>query len=126
MREIKFRAWDKTSGTMRPVAILELFLKTAYFAIDENEPDKRSNPIPRSYGIGNCEIMQFTGLHDRRETDIYEGDIVTEWDDRYRVEIRADGVRLVSADRRRDHQISFPESVVVIGNVWENPELLKA
>lgn len=53
MREIKFRAWDNDLKFMYELGLLEM-------------------PWPYK----NIILMQFTGLKDRHEKEIYEGDII--------------------------------------------------
>jgi hypothetical protein len=55
MREIKFRAWDKTTKTMYDVRELEWAdgeILTAYIGLHTSD-------------LENIELMQFTGLHDK-------------------------------------------------------------
>lgn len=66
--------------------------------------------------------MQFTGLHDKNGKEIYEGDIVKrDLDgDVGMVEIDS-GVFTMSGDCQLP---LFQETVEIIGNIYENPELL--
>lgn len=104
MREIKFRAWMKESKSM-------IFLTaTAFGDLVDNHKT-------------GFEIMQYTGLKDKNVKEIYEGDILK----------NEDGVSVVYFD---DGSF-YPYNVVygdtidycwelyeVIGNKFENPELL--
>lgn len=105
MREIKFRAWDKKRKE---------FLKSfdigcrGMIICDERHETQ------------NIVLMQYTGLHDKNGKEIYESDIV-------KINYRNDPV--VMSWREREAQWSlagfFPEHLEVIGNIYENPELLK-
>ncbi|MES0444931.1 MAG: YopX family protein [Desulfobacterales bacterium] len=68
MREIKFRAWDKTGECMVP---WNAMTQTAF----------NDNKMNLLYDIMcghrlNVELMQYTGLKDKNGKEIYEGDII--------------------------------------------------
>lgn len=80
-------------------------------------------------------LMQCTGLKDKNGKLIYEGDIVTyEWltplgkvwrnDGKYIVEW-LDGFCLLSNIVRYDIEHGTKRNVEIIGNIYENPELLE-
>ena len=78
---------------------------------------------------GDHELMQYTGLRDKNGTEIYEGDIVHEHDEwgedgRFEVEFSYNGFWL---KYREANEFGFgdPDEMEVIGNIFENPELLK-
>ena len=76
-------------------------------------------------------LMQFTGLLDKNSVEIYEGDIVKAPDGVWEVQIRdlEDGVCLINDAKETgsldyiDGEYSLTECEV-IGNIYENPELL--
>lgn len=111
MRKIKFRAWDKENKEMVEVELLGkevLLYKNGEW---EN--------------IENYEIMQFTGLYDKNGREIYEGDIVECFNNgNSYVSFRGGVYGLVS-----DYSfIPFSDvhgKMKVIGNIYENPELLE-
>lgn len=122
MREIKFRFWHKDIGMMVGDGIVYADGKWSY------KPTKQGDTIP----------MQYTGLKDKNGVEIYEGDIlnndaVVEWFDslnwdsggsvhpgfycRQWFEYKDDGAM--------SYHYGFDNNVEVIGNIYENSELLK-
>jgi len=88
----------------------------------------------------DLELMQFTGLRDKSGVEIYEGDIVR-WSDSFEERvfcydlsiIWARGAWYLDTDESRKYpgsDVLFeivwdePQNVEVIGNIYENPELL--
>jgi uncharacterized phage protein (TIGR01671 family) len=118
MREIKFRAWDRQAGHMAYLG--KAIYMAEYNGITFFFPSNRK-------GKTGIELMQFTGLRDSRRKRIYEGDIlrepeggecdVVEWNKE-------------SGGWGTKHWFSSVDFVEwagvheVIGNIYENPELL--
>ena len=66
MREIKFIAWDKKDKRMtEPFALLDV----PFWTNDVLE-------IKKGVVKSRAEVLQFTGLKDKKGKEIYEGDIV--------------------------------------------------
>ena len=83
--------------------------------------------LPNEY----IKIMQYTGLKDRNEREIYEGDVVR-LDDKYNGLIAWDLGRWQSVMYLHDLDIEryfdlyiTHSNLEIIGNIYENPELLK-
>lgn len=71
------------------------------------------------------EYMQFTGLKDTKGKEIYEGDIV-EWDWNFAGSILKETAVIESLNEAYQFEGSEEtETWIVIGNIYENPELLK-
>lgn len=135
MREIKFRAWDPTRKRM---VYRGLFDKNWYYTERNDE-----NGTNLAYGISQrdqvtLKTMQFTGLLDKNGKEIYEGDIV-EFDDleycgnlnKEKAEVIFDeGSSLVefmdcNSGKSQEYLFTYNKYIAIIGNIYENPELLK-
>lgn len=115
MREIEFR-----------VQILDNSNQKYWIYIDLGKTIE--NPIATGFAHGNHVIKetvgQFTGLLDKNGKKIFEGDVIEEgvvyFDDEYLgFFVKGD---FVEGEHKPLYDIPLPE---IIGNVTENPELLK-
>ena len=115
MREIKFRAWDGK----RMHAVCRLGLNG--FSTDLWS----SSPVACDVRFtATLKIMQYTGWKDKNGKEIYEGDIVR---DSNRVCLGVEWVGHAFWLKYPDGELRWPYSPYseVIGNIYENPELLK-
>lgn len=112
MREIKFRAWDGKSIRHGCEWIL---IDSGDGAVWENTGSGYENDIL-------CErdwkVMQYTGLKDKNGVDIYEGDILEREFDGFRFEVKFRHGMFCACQNTND-------KFEVIGNIYENPELLE-
>jgi len=133
MREIKFRFWQKEEKRMYPVRNIEwtntLNVVHQICLVQRCGLDENSMFIP-----SQIELMQYTGLKDKTGKEIYEGDIVK--GKPYGWSVNMIGVAtwmndgwFVSDESERDLEkrlhSDFVLGVEVIGNIYENQELLK-
>lgn len=136
MREIKFRAWDKHTKTMWPWEKMQTF-----------EGDPHLKPY---FEDSDNNVMQYTGLKDKNGKEIYEGDILyidyEGYDEGKREQfwctiVWHDGGFCFK--ELWEYEIGNPPTVSskpepvneggsanltdyeVIGNIYENPELIK-
>lgn len=143
MREIKFRAWDKLQKRMltvyslsHPVVVVIDYKTTGDDAIENNYRVNLNDVEPyRDIASENVEVMQSTGLKDRNGKEIYEGDVVravaesqyAEQSGCFQVILSFD-LAWALANIDEEHGLSPTwggwESLEVIGNIYENPELL--
>ena len=135
MREIKVRAWDKER---------KQFLTSpnwAEFQVNINGVLSAKNfPPPHLKGEQQLEIIQYIGLKDREGTEIYEGDILSQrymefMPQHFNEELKVNqgniiGEVIYSRDCYRINDCSnetlhkITSTCVVIGNIYENKELL--
>jgi hypothetical protein len=99
MKTLKFRIYDKTEKRMK-------FLDGVW-----NMPDP-------SYDFDD--IQQFTGLLDRFGVEIYEGDVI-DFENGYVSAIRFEDGCFLLDDCIFRNDLSHG---IIIGNIYENPELL--
>lgn len=134
----KFRAWDKRKSVMREVAVL-YFTKGG--KVNGIEYWKTPSEL-KSYHVRNLALMQSTGLKDKHGVEIFEGDIVKlsvqngfDYLDNEICIVKRSIVHsgLVCATCKTDVEYRiyntelFEEYVYeVIGNIYENPDLLEA
>lgn len=134
MRSIKFRAWDTKKRKM-------LNDKTdVYFVVDAEGAVYRSKTCrditDEYYWQVDSEptdeliVMQFIGLHDKNGKEIFEGDILrsgTEiiscefFEEMAMFTIGGFSLKFFDLDKNKNKIFDFE----VIGNIYENPELLK-
>lgn len=131
MREIKFRAWNK-------------YKKVMVYKDEDNSSNYLDGICMSDVDFINSSLMendtydwmQFTGLHDKNGKEIYEGDIVRK--DGWIYEIRwskyGAGFDLATKNDSWPKQedgyayhsgLYDTEIIEVIGNIYENPELIK-
>lgn len=133
-REIKFRAWDGARHYYpRDVAPTQ-----AHDRLD-GYTEKSTFYLPMSFLVGDANDWtweQFTGLEDKNGTEIYEGDVLEYLGEPYEVrfgkqdvghDFQGIGFYLCAQSNGRDDVFNIfgGDNVEVIGNVHQNPRLLK-
>ena len=127
MREIEFRFYDKDEQKMH-------YVKSLWFPLGSPNYKDISihNPDEDCYewrGIDDGYLMQYTGLKDKNGTKIFEGDIVR-YDNGFGIITWSDpDSSYMCVDEGGEYWAWISElympSVEVIGNKFDNPELLE-
>jgi hypothetical protein len=120
MREIKFRAWDGEAGVM----VYDIQNTYDMFRLNDDEENNNRHEksalytAPSFFAVlkSGLPIMQYTGLKDKSEKETYSDDIVS------------DGVNPPFVVDLWNWSLMIRLSEIefeVIGNIYENPELIK-
>ena len=126
MREIKFRAWVKDRKAIFEVILIDYVTKKVTYIVER---------IGHLLNIGHdkfndVEFMQYTELKDMREKEIYEGDILFESSEEkyFKVVFENASFRAEAEGDFEEYSLDLIDVVAqgceVVGNIYENPELL--
>jgi uncharacterized phage protein (TIGR01671 family) len=113
-REIKFRAWDGKK-MLPPFDLIDMYVHQN-FGMDSNDDFQK---------LQSLQLMQYTGLKDKNGKEIYEGDVVGYGKEKAPHEVRWDDVHGMWMWRTFKFSHTALDKLEVIGNIYENPELLK-
>lgn len=127
----KFRAWDKETQTMLDVSLID-FKKSVL--VGEHWEFGETNFI----NFDDIHLMQSTGLYDKNGKEIFEGDIIKNGEAVVDVKnhptlgfyTTPNGVERFFGDNTSIRDFNndvedFSDVTEIIGNVYENPELLE-
>lgn len=123
----KFRAWLKEEYRMTDVREITFF----------NDEVQMISDVEGFYAYDEFKLMQFTGLKDKNDKEIYEGDIVkfsdcdddvyitpVVWDKNYACfGVSFSGGYPISFDYLEEFYTELKD-IEVVGDIYENPELL--
>ena len=123
MREIKFRAWDNENEKMMKVSSLSL---------ENKEIAVRENGTYHFFRMKNLELMQYTGLNDKNDKEIYEGDILFFRDENTKyVVVWQDAAFIIKSIeiRKYSKEMCWLDDTEIcceiVGNIYENKNLLE-
>lgn len=120
-RPIKFRAWDELRKMIVPACYIDL-VNSEVTLYDDNICAGHQY----SRDLCNLKIMQFTGLLDCEGNEIYEGDIVRihHYEGYGLSTINFIEGRWCCTDAEPLYEYNSA-SLKIIGNIFENPELME-
>ena len=136
MREVKFRAFERSNNAVREVTHIDFELNLVRLILGR---ECESNWVLQDeFTFENVELMQYTGLKDKNGVEIYEGDIITgkfkHFTNKSKI-LNWKGVVVFSyscfdidfIDGKHTNCLSnkLCYDIQVIGNIYENKELLK-
>lgn len=128
MRSIKFRAW-----------YIDKYYRVKKLDFDKNcveiDTEETKTRCPKCHKVIYPGIMpdipfdicvpeQFTGLLDKNGKEIYEGDIVSDFGGINGIVVFENGMFCIKWDMQNFYPL-ITETTDVIGNIHENPELMK-
>ena len=114
--ELKLRTWDKSEKKILDVALVDICGK---FVIDNEEFKERRY----------VELMRYTGLNDRNDKEIFEGDVLR--DERgkiYTIKWGVSSVGFIAITNETHSNVyslyHLAPKTEVIGNTYERPNVL--
>nr|DAR66573.1 MAG TPA: YopX protein [Caudoviricetes sp.] len=126
-RDIKFRAWVKDRKAIFEVILIDYVSKKITYLLE-----RVGHLLSiRHEKFNDIELMQYSGLTDMMEKEIYEGDILFEsFGERYyKVVFENGSFRAEFEGEFEEHSFDLIDVVAqgckIVGNIYENPELLK-
>ncbi len=121
MREIKFRAWNP--DTKRMVYYLQSKGLTLPIIAKERELVLVAN-------VDELEWLQYIGLRDKNNKEIYEGDLIKDSDSDFIGQVVFDTETLAFTTKFQSNELwgfvprhGKDNHCEIIGNIYENPEL---
>ena len=132
MRDIKFRCWDTENKQM--LKVQELDFEDTFYG---GRLSIRTDQYNDYFDIEDMILMQYTGLKDKKQKEIYEGDIIFIKGETKLLDIKGKveysnilaqfiitntGSIVNEAEPLGDYE---EEDIEVIGNIYDNPELLE-
>lgn len=114
MREIKYQAWSKSRNEMIPWERIHCI-----FNVPDCDEIEFFNKDVEIGWLSHVKLREWTGLVDKNNVEIYEGDIG------YAIRTKDKKKMLIQFGMAHAYVDYFMRPFEVIGNIYENPELLE-
>lgn len=132
---MRCRIYDKHLKIIRDVKYIDFQNKEVMYYTDELEGNEKWSDLDIVRGFNEVDLMWSTGLKDEQGKDIYEGDFIEyrDGEESFKGEvligcfgsyIKHDG-DYTSFEDFSDENTRIAGNCYVVGNIYENPELLK-
>ena len=130
----KFRAWHIHKQIM--CEVIRIDFEQGIITLDLETDDNEYYWMETDWSFSDAEIMQYTGCRDKNGIEIYEGDVIKDkYDKIWLVQWYVGAFVITNKIPDSDGQTSTYSYFnnlsnhhfyfEVIGNMWENPELLE-
>ena len=123
MRKIRFRGKDIETDKWVDGDLIQRmgYMPSIMFPYNSNGKVRYGECAVKRETVG-----QFTGLLDNSGKEIYEGEILNEVGTNRNVVVVYDAPEFCYADNAFGYRfLNLPENYIVVGNIHDNPELLK-
>ncbi len=138
-RQIKFRFWDTLYYQMHRAVFNLDFCNSVLDTGGTNNYPEPIYQIPFAQGI----LLQYIGIKDRKGVEIYEGDVVISdlsncqvvfceklgWDGGGSTHpgfyVKSQWIKDYDGEIELEYHTDLDDDCIVIGNIYENPELIE-
>lgn len=124
-REIKFRAWSPSNGCWCGAFSIHKSGNISDMIDAKIDKDSGLAISDPHWGENDLVLMQYTGLKDKNGVEIYEGDILEDYDNQYIGVVSFEkGAFIVTWEGECCDAFEWSGEAVV-GNIYEHPHLLE-
>jgi uncharacterized phage protein (TIGR01671 family) len=144
--EIKFKVWDKKNKKMIDFGDIEFLITGGYHQLSFPDSDADPEGWEKWSIYDDYDFLQFTGLYDKNDKEIYRGDVLLSSGLDKTINIKQkilkgrkspmfvlfkDGSFKLKKENKRSRKYNLFGGLIlrfqfeVIGNIYENPELIK-
>lgn len=120
MREIKFRAWLKEHKSMIDVMEIDIDNQTIFYYWFGDHDGRFEN-------FNKIDLMQYTGLEDKNNKEIYEGDIIKFLNSIFEVIWCNEKASFMLKNKEYKEFLNFiyenNNGMEIVGNIYQNLEL---